>query len=76
MRERIYDMAKSLGYRFPNVLSPSAYISPYAKLGCGCVVLNNVVVQNGSRTDRQSEMAYCLIRVWRFTMIVRLVITT
>ena len=48
VRERIYDMAKSIGYRFPNLISPSAYISPYAKLGWGCVVLNNVVVQNGS----------------------------
>lgn len=48
VRERIYDMAKSIGYRFPNLISPSAYISPYAKLGWGCVVLNNAVVQNGS----------------------------
>lgn len=48
VRERIYDMAKRIGYGFPNLISPSAYISPYAKLGWGCVVLNNAVVQNGS----------------------------
>lgn len=48
IRERVYDMAKNIGYRFPNLVSPSAYVSPYAKLGWGCVILNNVVVQNGS----------------------------
>lgn len=48
VRERIYEMAKRIGYGFPNLISPSAYVSPYAKLGCGCVILNNAVVQNGS----------------------------
>ena len=37
-----------IGYNFPNLISPSAYISPYAKLGWGCVILNYAVVQNGS----------------------------
>ena len=31
-----------------NLISSSAYISPYAKLGWGCVILNNAVIQNGS----------------------------
>ena len=48
VRERIYDLAKDIGYSFPNLISPSVYISPYAKLGWGCVILNNAVVQNGS----------------------------
>ena len=48
VRDRIYDMAKRIGYGFPNLISPSAYISPYAKLGWGCVILNNAVVQKGS----------------------------
>ena len=48
VRDRIYDMAKRIGYGFPNLISPSAYISPYATLGWGCVILNNAVVQNGA----------------------------
>lgn len=48
VRERIYDTAKQIGYNFPNLISPSAYVSPYAKLGWGCVILNYAVVQNGS----------------------------
>lgn len=48
VREHVCDMAKRIGYGFPNLVSSSAYITPYAKLGRGCVVLNNAVVQNGS----------------------------
>ena len=47
-RAQVYEKAKSLGYEFPNIIAPSAYISPYAKLGCGCVVLQNAYVQNGA----------------------------
>ena len=48
VRERIYGTAQKIGYNFPNLISPRTYISPYAKLGWGCVILNNAVVQNGS----------------------------
>lgn len=48
LREHIYSTAMEIGYEFPNLIHPTAYISPYAELGCGCVILNNVVVQNGA----------------------------
>ena len=47
-RARVYEKAKSIGYTFPNIIAPSAYISPYAKIGCGCVVLQNACIQNGA----------------------------
>ena len=47
-RAQVYEKAKTLGYGFPNIIAPSAYISPYAKLGCGCVVLQNACIQNGA----------------------------
>ena len=47
-RAQVYEKAKRLGYTFPNIIAPSAYISPYAKLGCGCVVLQNACIQNGA----------------------------
>ena len=47
-RAQVYEKAKLLGYTFPNIIAPSAYISPYAKIGCGCVVLQNACVQNGA----------------------------
>lgn len=48
LRERIYWQAQALGFAFPNVVATSAYVSPFAQLGWGCVLLNNVVVQNGA----------------------------
>ena len=47
-RMQIYETAKELGYAFPNIVAPSAYISPYSKMGCGCVVLQNACIQNGA----------------------------
>lgn len=48
VRERIYNTATGIGYEFPSLVQPSTYISPYAKIGWGCVFLNHVTVQNGS----------------------------
>ena len=47
-RAQVYEKAKALGYAFPNIIAPSAYISPYAKMGRGCVVLQNACIQNGA----------------------------
>lgn len=47
-RAQVYEKAKALGYAFPNIVAPSVYISPCAKLGCGCVVLQNACVQNAA----------------------------
>lgn len=49
IRETIYRQAQALGYQFPNIIARSAYVSPYAELGWGCVLLNHVTIQNGSR---------------------------
>ena len=46
LREKLYKEAKSIGYTFPNIIVSSAYISPRATIGTGCVILNNAVVQN------------------------------
>lgn len=47
-RARVYETARSLGYEFPNIIAPSAYVSPFARLGHGCVLMQNVCVQNGA----------------------------
>ena len=46
LRESIYQQATKIGYDFPNIIATSAYISPFATIGKGCVILNNVVIQN------------------------------
>lgn len=49
LREKIYLQAKEIGFDFPNIVAASAYISPFASVGKGCVFLNNVSVQNGAQ---------------------------
>ena len=48
LREKFYKSALEVGYNFPNIIVDSVYISPYAKIGHGCVFLNNVVIQNNA----------------------------
>ena len=47
-RKRVYAQARALGYRCPNLIAPSAYVSPYARMGWGCVVMQNACIQNGA----------------------------
>lgn len=47
-RAQVYEKAAAMGYHFPNIIAASAYISPFAKLGTGCVILQNACVQNGA----------------------------
>ena len=49
LREKLYKRAEKVGYSFPNIIVPSAYISPHAMVGNGCIILNNAVVQNHAR---------------------------
>ena len=49
LRQELYRRAEAAGYTFPNVIVPSAYISPHATLGTGVIILNNAVVQNNAK---------------------------
>lgn len=49
LREKIYTQAAEIGYTFPNIIHPSAYVSPRAHIGVGNVILNNAVIQNNAR---------------------------
>ena len=48
LRERLYKEAAAIGFSFPNIIHPTAYVSPHAHIGSGCVILNNAVVQNNA----------------------------
>lgn len=47
-RAQVYEKATTLGYTFPNIIAPSAYVSPFAEIGKGCVILQNACIQNGA----------------------------
>ena len=44
LRKNIYKKIKSLGFYLPNLIHPSAQISPSAQLGEGCIIMENVVI--------------------------------
>ena len=48
IREKYTELAIKLGYKIPNIINRTAYISDYAKLGIGNIILNNVCIQNGA----------------------------
>lgn len=48
IRAKVYREAKALGFTFPNIVAPSAYVSPFANIGEGCVILQNACIQNGA----------------------------
>ena len=47
-RAQVHEKAAALGYAFPNIIAPSAYVSPFAEIGKGCVILQNSCIQNGA----------------------------
>lgn len=47
-RAQVYEKARILNFRFPNITAPGVYVSPFAKIGCGCVLMQNACIQNGS----------------------------
>lgn len=49
LREKLYEEAEKIGYKFPNIIVPSAYISTHAAIGTGCIILNNAVIQNNAK---------------------------
>ena len=63
VRENIYKQANDIGYSFPCIVGKSAYISPYASVGDGFVILNNVVIQNGFKVGT-STILYPRIEVY------------
>lgn len=47
-RAQVYEKAAAFGYDLPNIIALSAYVSPFAEIGKGCVILQNACVQNGA----------------------------
>lgn len=49
LRQSLYERAAVIGYSFPNLVHPSAYVSPRAHIGSGVIILNNAVIQNNAQ---------------------------
>ncbi len=49
IREKVTSGLISAGYMVPNIISPCAYVSPSATLGCGVIVEPMAVIQKNAR---------------------------
>jgi sugar O-acyltransferase (sialic acid O-acetyltransferase NeuD family) len=44
IRVRLFNYAKSLGFKLPVIISPRAYVSKHAKLGNGTIVMHDALI--------------------------------
>jgi len=44
VRIRLYEHAKSLGFRMPTIVSPRAYVSKHARIGDGGVIMHDALI--------------------------------
>jgi len=44
LRIQLYDTAIKAGFILPSIISPNAYVSKYAKLGNGTIIMNHAIV--------------------------------
>lgn len=49
LRLKLYELAKGIGYSLPVIRSPFAYVSPYAALGEGTVIMHHALVNANAR---------------------------
>ncbi len=47
VRESIYKKVSAMGFRFPIIISPRAYVSRHASIGAGSIVMHGAIVNAG-----------------------------
>lgn len=48
-REKLFNKLKKIGFKFPSIISPLAYVSPNAIIGKGTIIMHGAVVNAGAR---------------------------
>lgn len=46
VRARLYDRAKSLGFKLPTIISPRAYVSRHATIGEGTIIMHDALINS------------------------------
>ncbi len=49
LRKKLYLKATSLGFKFPKVISPNSIISPFSKIGKGCLIAHGVKINSDTK---------------------------
>ncbi len=48
LRKRLFEKLKKQEVKLPSIISPYAYVSPYAKVGEGTIIMHDVIVNAGA----------------------------
>ncbi len=48
-RNKIYNRVLQLGFELPNIISPNAYLSSYAEIGSGNIIMHGVIINSRVR---------------------------
>jgi sugar O-acyltransferase (sialic acid O-acetyltransferase NeuD family) len=51
-RIHLHELCLSLGFIFPTLISPSAYVSPHATIGAGTIVMPGAIVNAAAKVGR------------------------
>mgnify|MGYP001194770111 CR=1 FL=1 len=52
LRVRLFTSLKKLGAKFPVIISPNAFVSPYSKINEGTIVMHGVIIGPGSKIGK------------------------
>jgi sugar O-acyltransferase (sialic acid O-acetyltransferase NeuD family) len=52
VRMRLFASLEALGVELPTVISPRAYVSPYARVGIGTIIMHGAIVNAGALIGR------------------------
>jgi len=52
VRNRLFQQAKMLGYTFPSIISPRAYVSRHAEIGEGTIIMHDALINTRANVGR------------------------
>ncbi|AII13907.1 sugar O-acyltransferase, sialic acid O-acetyltransferase NeuD family [Campylobacter iguaniorum] len=51
-RIRLFELAKSIGFMLPTIISPLAYVSKHASLGEGTIIMHQALINAGAKVGK------------------------
>ena len=52
LRMRLFEQVAGIGFQFPTIVAPTAYVSKHAQVGPGSIVMHGAVVNAGARVGK------------------------
>lgn len=61
VRKGIYQKLSALGFRFPVIISPRAYVSQHATVGAGSIVMHGAIINAGAKVGNNCIINNCAL---------------